>query len=61
MVDGRPVAEQTLTGVHSSALGTVTTFSWLSADERARGLGHEMRAAILHLAFDGLGAYGRFP
>ena len=56
MADGRPVGEQTLTGVQFSALGTVTTFSWLSADERGRGLGHEMRAAILHLAFDGLGA-----
>ena len=56
MVDGRPVGEQTLTGVNFSALGTVTTFSWLSADERGRGLGREMRAAILHLAFDGLDA-----
>lgn len=56
MAGGRPVGEQTLTGVNFSALGTVTTFSWLSADERGRGLGHEMRAAILHLAFDGLGA-----
>jgi RimJ/RimL family protein N-acetyltransferase len=56
VADGRPVGEQTLTGVHFPALGTVTTFSWLSADERGRGLGYEMRAAILHLAFDGLGA-----
>ena len=56
MVDGRPVGEQTLTGVNFSTLGTVTTFSWLSADQRGRGLGHEMRAAILHLAFDGLGS-----
>jgi RimJ/RimL family protein N-acetyltransferase len=56
MVDGRPVGEQTLTGVNFSTLGTVTTFSWLSSDERGRGLGHEMRAAILQLAFDGLGA-----
>jgi RimJ/RimL family protein N-acetyltransferase len=56
MVDSRPVGEQTLTGVNFSSLGTVTTFSWLSADERRRGLGREMRAAILHLAFDGLGA-----
>ncbi|MGN6130449.1 MAG: GNAT family N-acetyltransferase [Nocardioidaceae bacterium] len=39
-----------------AAVGTVTTFSWLSTDERGRGLGREMRAAILHLAFDGLGA-----
>ncbi|WP_030441753.1 GNAT family N-acetyltransferase [Actinoplanes subtropicus] len=56
VVDGRPVGEQSLIGVHFAALGTVTTFSWLSADERGRGLGREMREAILHLAFDGLGA-----
>jgi RimJ/RimL family protein N-acetyltransferase len=56
MVDGRPVGEQTLTGVDFAALGTVTTFSWLSTDLRRRGLGHEMRAAVLHLAFAGLGA-----
>ncbi len=56
MVDGRPVGEQTLSGVDFSTLGTVTTFSWLSADLRGRGLGHEMRAAVLHLAFAGLGA-----
>jgi RimJ/RimL family protein N-acetyltransferase len=45
-----------MSGVNFSTLGTVTTFSWLSVDQRGRGLGHEMRAAILHLAFDGLGA-----
>ena len=56
MVDGRPVGEQTLSGVNFSTLGTVTTFSWLSTDHRGRGLGREMREAILHLAFDGLGA-----
>jgi RimJ/RimL family protein N-acetyltransferase len=56
MVDGRPVGEQTVTGVQLAALGTVTTFSWLSSDLRGRGLGREMREAILHLAFDGLGA-----
>ena len=56
MVDGRPVGEQSLTGVQFSTLGTVTTFSWLSTDLRGRGLGRQMREAILHLAFDGLGA-----
>src|SRR5882757_4192110 len=45
-----------MSGVNFSTLGTVTTFSWLSVDLRGHGLGHEMRAAILHLAFDGLGA-----
>jgi RimJ/RimL family protein N-acetyltransferase len=56
VVGGRPVGEQTLTGTDFATLGTVTTFSWLSVDERGRGLGREMRAAILHLAFEGLGA-----
>ncbi|MFD3400889.1 GNAT family N-acetyltransferase [Kribbella sp. NPDC058693] len=56
VVDRRPVGMQDLIGVNFSTLGTVTSFSWLSADERGRGLGREMRAAILHLAFEGLGA-----
>ena len=56
MVGGRPVGEQSLTGAAFSTLGTVTTFSWLSSDLRGRGLGQEMREAVLHLAFDGLGA-----
>jgi RimJ/RimL family protein N-acetyltransferase len=56
VVDGRPVGMQDLIGVNFATLGTVTSFSWLSTDERGRGLGHEMRAAILHLAFEGLGA-----
>lgn len=56
LVDGRPVGEQTLSGVNFAVLGTVSTFSWLSTDYRGRGLGHELRAAILHLAFAGLGA-----
>ncbi|MDX6263897.1 MAG: hypothetical protein QOH84_5585 [Kribbellaceae bacterium] len=56
MIDGRPVGEQSLSGVEFSTLGTVTSFSWLSIDERGHGYGREMRAAILHLAFDGLNA-----
>ncbi len=56
VVDGEPVGMQDLIGEGFSTFGTVTTFSWLSADHRGRGLGHEMRAAVLHLAFDGLGA-----
>lgn len=56
VVDGRPVGMQDLIGINFSTLGTITSFSWLSADERGRGLGREMRAAILHLAFEGLGA-----
>lgn len=56
VVDGHPVGMQDLIGVSFSTFRTVTSFSWLAADHRGRGLGHEMRAAILHLAFEGLGA-----
>lgn len=56
MLDGEPVGMQDVIGVDFAAFRTVTTFSWLSPDVRRRGLGREMRQAILHLAFDGLGA-----
>jgi RimJ/RimL family protein N-acetyltransferase len=53
---GEPVGMQDLVGDEFSALGTVHTFSWLSPEARGRGLGKEMRQAVLHLAFEGLGA-----
>jgi RimJ/RimL family protein N-acetyltransferase len=56
LVDGEPAGMQDLIGVDFAALGTVTTFSWLGPDYRGRGIGKEMRAAVLHLAFAGLGA-----
>lgn len=56
LVDGEPVGMQDVIGDRFATLGTVTTFSWLSADRRGTGLGAEMRAAALHLAFDGFGA-----
>lgn len=56
LVDGEPVGMQDLVGERFADFGTVTSFSWLSADVRGRGLGKEMRAAVLHLAFAGLGA-----
>ncbi|MEU4194374.1 GNAT family protein [Kribbella sp. NPDC026611] len=56
VVDGRPVGMQDLCGVNFSTFGTFTTFSWLSSDLRGRGLGREMREAILHLGFEGLDA-----
>jgi RimJ/RimL family protein N-acetyltransferase len=56
LVNGHPVGMQDLIGVNFATFGTVTSFSWLATDQRGRGLGHEMRAAILHLAFHGLGA-----
>jgi RimJ/RimL family protein N-acetyltransferase len=56
LADGKPVGMQDLVGKEFAALGTVTTFSWLCPSARHRGLGKEMRAAILHLAFAGLPA-----
>lgn len=56
VVDGEPVGMQDLVGLNFSTFGTVTTFSWLGPSARGRGLGKEMRQAVLHLAFEGLGA-----
>lgn len=56
LVDGEPVGMQDLSGRNFARFGTVTSFSWLAPASRGRGLGKEMRAAILHLAFAGLGA-----
>jgi RimJ/RimL family protein N-acetyltransferase len=56
VVDGEAVGMQDLIGNSFSAFGTVDTFSWVDVDVRGRGLGKEMRHAVLHLAFDGLGA-----
>ncbi|WP_017591665.1 GNAT family N-acetyltransferase [Nocardiopsis potens] len=56
VVDGEPVGMQDLTGADFALYGTVSTFSWLDPDLRGGGLGKEMRQAVLHLAFDGLGA-----
>jgi RimJ/RimL family protein N-acetyltransferase len=56
VVDGEPVGVQDLIGIGFVPLGTVATFSWLVPGVRRRGIGSEMRSAILHLAFEGLGA-----
>lgn len=56
LVDGRPVGMQDLIAQNFDTLGTVVTFSWLASSARRRGIGREMRAAVLQLAFDGFGA-----
>lgn len=56
MVDGNPIGMQDLIGDDFAVLGTVSTFSWLQPSSRRHGFGAEMRSAILHLAFGGLGA-----
>jgi len=56
MVNGEPLGMQDLIGEEFATLGTVTSFSWLKPTGRAHGIGSEMRAALLHLAFAGLEA-----
>lgn len=56
LVDGEPLGQQDLTGHAFNDFGTIETTSWVSANARQRGIGTEMRSAILHLAFEGLGA-----
>jgi len=55
-VEGRPVGMQDLVAEAFPSFGGVATFSWLAPSARGRGLGKEMRAAVLHLAFEGFGA-----
>lgn len=55
-VDGRAVGVQDVIATGFETVGTLTTFSWLAADLRGRGMGREMREAVLHLCFDGFGA-----
>jgi len=56
VVDGEPVGMQDLTGRDFLDFAGVESTSWISTDVRQRGIGTEARAAILHLAFDGLDA-----
>lgn len=53
---GDPVGMVALRGRDYSALREVKTESWLGLQYHRRGLGTEARAALLHLAFDELGA-----
>ncbi|MFA1546587.1 GNAT family N-acetyltransferase [Actinomadura chokoriensis] len=53
---GEVIGQQTLSARHLAVLREVRTGSWLGARHQGRGLGTEMRAAVLHLAFTGLGA-----
>jgi RimJ/RimL family protein N-acetyltransferase len=57
LLDGKPIGMQDLIGSEFAKFGTVSTFSWLAPGRRGHGIGREMRTAILHLAFAGLGAH----
>jgi RimJ/RimL family protein N-acetyltransferase len=56
VVDGEVAGVQDVIGAEFASFAAVSTFSWLGPGFRGRGVGKEMRAAALHLAFDGLGA-----
>jgi RimJ/RimL family protein N-acetyltransferase len=55
-VDGRVAGLQALEGDDFALLRTVDSFSWLATGVRGRGLATVMRAGVLSLAFDHLGA-----
>jgi RimJ/RimL family protein N-acetyltransferase/ribosomal protein S18 acetylase RimI-like enzyme len=55
-LDGRPVGVQALRADRFAETQQVDTGSWLGRAHQGKGLGTEMRAAVLSLAFDRLGA-----
>lgn len=55
-VDGRPVGAQGIGAHDFGSLREVGSGSWLAQSHQGQGLGSEMRRAMLHFAFDTLGA-----
>ncbi|HYZ38320.1 MAG TPA: GNAT family N-acetyltransferase [Pseudonocardiaceae bacterium] len=54
--DGRVIGEQTMRAEDFAITREVWTGSWLGIKQQRRGFGTEMRAAVLMLAYDHLGA-----
>lgn len=54
--DGEAVGMQEISATGFAVLRQVSTFSWLGLRHHGQGIGTEMRAAVLHLAFGGLDA-----
>ena len=55
-IGGRPIGSQTIAARQFATFRSVSTGSWLGREFQRRGLGKEMRGAVLALGFDGLGA-----
>ena len=55
-LDGRPIGAQSILATRFSVYGMVHTGSWLGQAWQGRGIGKEMRSAVLAFAFDALGA-----
>jgi RimJ/RimL family protein N-acetyltransferase len=53
---GRVIGTQDMRGQSFAVSRSFSTGSWLGREYQGRGFGREMRAAILHLGFAGLGA-----
>ena len=56
LVDGAVVGAQGIGASRFPVLRQVGTGSWIGLRYQGKGIGTEMRAAILHFAFDNLGA-----
>ncbi|GAA3428445.1 GNAT family N-acetyltransferase [Streptosporangium sandarakinum] len=56
VVDGEVVGTQEIGATDFAVTRQVDTGSWIGRRFQGRGIGTEMRAAVLHLAFAGLGA-----
>ncbi len=56
LAGGEPAGIQGVSGTDFAVTREVHTGSWLGRRHHRRGIGTEMRAAVLHLAFAGLGA-----
>lgn len=56
VVDGEIVGTQAVHADNFEVTRAVESGSWLGQDHQGKGIGKEMRAAMLHLAFAGLGA-----
>jgi RimJ/RimL family protein N-acetyltransferase len=55
-LDGTVAGTQSLSARDFAVVREVSTGSWLGRRYQGQGIGTEMRAAVLHLAFAGLGA-----
>jgi RimJ/RimL family protein N-acetyltransferase len=55
-LDGKPIGSQGIDAQNFATRREVETGSWLGAPYQGKGLGTEQRAAVLELAFSGLGA-----
>jgi RimJ/RimL family protein N-acetyltransferase len=55
-LDGRIIGAQSIAAKQFATLRAVSSGSWLGQAHQGKGYGKEMRAAMLQLAFEGLGA-----